>query len=280
MVKGISYFTKLQTLEVGHNSLTSLDLRKNTALTYLSCDSNKLRSLNLTKNTKLQVLVCSDNEISSLSLKNNKALLSLFCTDNDLTSVNVTECSNLEEFECWNNYMKQLDVSHNTKLKTLNCRKNKLKTLYVPKNVSSSRLKSYKRDSGVKVVKGSPVTISNGDKVTASGAIYKVTSVSKKTVALAGIKNKKAKRLTVKAKVKVKGKTFTVTSIAGKALNGCKKLKSVVIQSNNITSIGKNAIKGIYKKAVIKVPRKKLKAYRKLFTAATGFKKTMTIKGK
>ena len=42
--------------------------------------------------------------------------------------------------------------------------------------------------------------------------------------------------------------------------------------------VGKNAIKGINSKATIKVPKKQLKVYKKLFGKKTGFKKSIKIK--
>lgn len=46
-----------------------------------------------------------------------------------------------------------------------------------------------------------------------------------------------------------------------------------------VTSIAKNAFKGIYKKATFKVPKKQLKKYKKLIQKKkTGFKKTMKVK--
>ena len=62
------------------------------------------------------------------------------------------------------------------------------------------------------------------------------------------------------------------------AFNNCKNLKNIVIKSTTLKSVGKNAIKGISKKAVIKAPKKQLKAYKKLFAKKTGYKKTMKIK--
>ena len=72
-----------------------------------------------------------------------------------------------------------------------------------------------------------------------------------------------------------------VTKIPKNAFKGCSALKTIVIKSKKLTGVGKNAIKGIHKKAVIKCPQNKLKKYQKLFNAKTGFKKkTMKIKGK
>ena len=49
------------------------------------------------------------------------------------------------------------------------------------------------------------------------------------------------------------------------AFQGDKRLKSITFRSLKIKKVGKNAFKGINKKAVIKVPKKKLKKYTKLF---------------
>ena len=68
-----------------------------------------------------------------------------------------------------------------------------------------------------------------------------------------------------------------VKKIVTNAFSGCKKLKVITINSTSLKSVGKNAIKGINKKAQIKVPKKKKKAYKKLFKSKTGFKKTMEV---
>ena len=49
-----------------------------------------------------------------------------------------------------------------------------------------------------------------------------------------------------------------VTKIGKKAFYGCKKLKTITIKSKklNSKSVGAQAFKGLYKKAVIKVPKK------------------------
>lgn len=102
--------------------------------------------------------------------------------------------------------------------------------------------------------------------VTINGITYKVTSVRAKA-----FKNNK----------KINSVTFgsNITTIGKEAFSGCKFLKKITIKSTKLTSVGKNALKNIHKKAVIKCPSKKLKKYKTLFKAKTGFKKkTMKIK--
>ena len=63
------------------------------------------------------------------------------------------------------------------------------------------------------------------------------------------------------------------TKIGANAFNGCKKMKTITIKSTKLTSksIASGAFKGLSKKVTIKVPKKKLKAYKKLLKKK-GFK--------
>ena len=55
-----------------------------------------------------------------------------------------------------------------------------------------------------------------------------------------------------------------VTKIGKKAFNKCKKLKTVTIKTKKLKTVGGSAFKGIAKKAVIKLPKAKKDAYKKL----------------
>ncbi|MCM1161742.1 MAG: alpha-amylase family glycosyl hydrolase [Roseburia sp.] len=57
-----------------------------------------------------------------------------------------------------------------------------------------------------------------------------------------------------------------VSKVGSKAFYGCKKLKKITIKTTKLTSkkVGSQAFKGIAAKATIKVPKKKLSAYKKL----------------
>ena len=103
------------------------------------------------------------------------------------------------------------------------------------------------------------------DYIMINGVKCKVTSIEKKAL----YKGKKLKKITIGKNVQI---------IADNAFNGCKNLKSITIKSTVLKKVGKNAIKGIHKKATIKVPKKQYKQYKKLFSKKTGFKKSMKIK--
>lgn len=160
------------------------------------------------------------------------------------------------------------------------------------------------RGNLVKVTKPAPDTNKNPEKPSANKpetgvpsvgmlikykkAIYKVREVNATggTVMLVKRNSKKAK-FVIPAAIKSRNYTFKVTSIANKAFKGDKKLKKVVIGKNvqvigkrafekaknlrsitiksvSLKKVGRSAFKGIHAKAKIKVPAKKLKAYKRL----------------
>lgn len=70
-----------------------------------------------------------------------------------------------------------------------------------------------------------------------------------------------------------------VTQIGKQAFYGCKKLSAITIKSSKLTSkkIGSDAFKGTHPKASVKVPRGKIKTYKKLLQSK-GLSKKATIK--
>ena len=143
-------------------------------------------------------------------------------------------------------------------------------------------------------------TVKKETKLTVGTNIFVVTNVKAKTVSYKGTKNKKAAKITIPATVKSGNQVYKVTAIADnafknnkriktvvvgknvrtigkKAFYGCKNLKKITVQSSIIKKVGAKAFKGINKKAVIKVPSKKYKAYKKVFKGK-GQAKTVTIK--
>ena len=122
----------------------------------------------------------------------------------------------------------------------------------------------------------------NGTTLTVSSKKFKVkvTSSSKQnpTVTVTKIMDKKAKKLTIPATVKVKGVTYKVTAISDRAFKGNKKLTTVTIGSN-VATIGIGAFYGCKNLKKITVTAGKLTTInRSLFK---GIKKnaTITVKG-
>ena len=115
-------------------------------------------------------------------------------------------------------------------------------------------------------------------------------------------KSKTLTKLTIPATIKANGKAVPVTAIAknafkgmdklttvtigknvktigAKAFYGCKKLKKITIKSSKLTkkTVGSKAFTGIYKKAVVKCPKAKKAAYKKILLKK-GMKKTVKFK--
>ncbi|MBE5924874.1 MAG: hypothetical protein E7271_10510 [Lachnospiraceae bacterium] len=100
------------------------------------------------------------------------------------------------------------------------------------------------------------------DEITINNKKYKVTEIK----ANAFKNNKKIKKVVIGKNIKKIGKN---------AFCGCSNLKDVKIKTTKLTkkSVGKNAFKNINKKAVVNVPKSKLKSYRKIL-------KSVGVKGK
>ena len=128
-----------------------------------------------------------------------------------------------------------------------------------------------------------------GTTKTVGKAIYKVTKSDAKngTVTLLKLTSKNEKKFTVPAAVKIDGVSFkvteifpnafknnkklkqvtigkNVTKIGANAFSGDKNLKKISIKSAKLKKAGKKAFKGIHAKCKIKVPKKKLSAYKRL----------------
>lgn len=141
-----------------------------------------------------------------------------------------------------------------------------------------------------------------GAVVTVKSTKYKVTNTKKKEVAYQAPKNKKVKKVTVPATVKINGKSYKVTSISNGAFKNCKKLtnvtvgknvkkigkaafqnckktKKIVVKTKNLKSVGAKAFKGVPAKAKVDVPNKKkiVNKYKKMFQKA-GLNKKCKVK--
>jgi len=139
----------------------------------------------------------------------------------------------------------------------------------------------------------------------AKGNKYKITKVAGKnsgTVSCTALVSKKVSSVTVPSTVSYGGKKYKVTAIGNKAFAGasklkkvtvganvtkigskafyqCKKLNRLTIKTKKLTSktVGSKAFSGISKKAVVKVPKAKKKAYKK-FMSKKGMPKKAKIR--
>lgn len=118
-----------------------------------------------------------------------------------------------------------------------------------------------------------------GSKYTVKGYQYKILKSSgrRKTVSVVKAVQKKINKIKIPEKIKIKGNSYLVTRIEAKAFRNIKTARSVTIRSRHINFVGRQAFTGIWKKARIKVPSRKLNAYRKLLKNKIG-KKMRVVK--
>ena len=128
---------ELTTLYCSNTKLTSLDTSHNTKLVYLECNEiPTLTSLNVRGNTALKELRCADNALTDLDLTNNTALEWLDCGGNEFTTLDLSQNTNLKHFAFFNGKLSSLDLTHNTNLEGLYFCGNNFSTIDVSKNTN------------------------------------------------------------------------------------------------------------------------------------------------
>ena len=215
-----------------------------------------------------------------------------------------------------------MKLRRNTKPAKVKKYKKKLVTNYSLLTQAQSRYNELERQYKEKEKQENAII--TGKTYTIGTYRYKVTSLKNKTVTLSGVTKKNLTSIKVGKTVKIKGKTFKITAISKSAFKGCtkavkatvgkyvktmgdnafyqcKKLKSVSIESTELTKIGKKAFyknsslkkmtikskklksagsqafTGIHKNAKIKVPYSCLKKYETKVLKNKGQKKTVKI---
>lgn len=164
-LKGIEYFTALETLDCRENKLTGLDLTKNLALKNLNCSFNEqmqvlqlpntttlidvacaycsLLTLDVTMCKGLGTLRCDHNSLSTLYANNVTTLNSIKCENNSLATLGITGCTNLRDVYANNNRLTALSLSGCTKLNELRIYSNQIKQQAMNDIISALPTKTY-----------------------------------------------------------------------------------------------------------------------------------------
>ena len=139
-LKGLEYFTSLESLDCSRNELAELRVSKNTKLKSIECNSNSLRSLDLQALPKLEYLLCYINDLGILDVSANTELTTLNCDFNELSELDVSACPKLLQLSCEGNDLTKIDVSHNPNLVSLNFSSAKVSELNLDNNAELSEL--------------------------------------------------------------------------------------------------------------------------------------------
>ena len=140
---------------------------------------------------------------------------------------------------------------------------NDITYMLLPSNMTASIYGHYENKATITV----PATKEIISYATEQIAEYKITEIGEGAFAL-GNNHSKLKKITIGT---------NVTKIGERAFYNAKNLKTIVIKSKKLKTVGKNAFKGINKRATFDVPNSKIKAYKKLFIKA-GAPKTIKVK--
>lgn len=119
-LKGIEYFTKLESLSISgskDDSLGALDLSLNTELRSLLIRHTGFSSLDLSNNAKLTDIDCSDNELlSDIDVSGCISLKVLNCDNTKIKYLDLSGCPDLQELNCFNTCLAFLDLAENNSL--------------------------------------------------------------------------------------------------------------------------------------------------------------------
>ena len=81
-LKGIEYFTALESLNLDKNQVKYIDVSKNKELVYLRVEWNQLTSLDVSKNEAMRFLMCGGNSLTELNTSGCTALERIRCCHN------------------------------------------------------------------------------------------------------------------------------------------------------------------------------------------------------
>ena len=134
-------------------------------------------------------------------------------------------------------------------------------------------------NAAVSGLKSSEKPISEGGVYAIGDYNYKVTSLSKQTVEVAGIANANLSKIDIKETVTLGGKSYTITSVGNGAFKNNQKVTSAVI-GKNVIKVGNSAFEGCKKLKKVTIKSKKLTQIgKKAFAKCKNLKK-ITIKSK
>ena len=90
----------------------------------MSCAANSLTTLDVSRNTALTSFCCQNNQLTELDVSQNTALTRFWCFSNELTKLDVSQNTKLTDLTCFTNKLTELDLSRNTELTELRCEYN------------------------------------------------------------------------------------------------------------------------------------------------------------
>ncbi len=168
----LSKNTKLESVAVWDNSLTTLDLGNQASLFDINCaQNNTLQTLKINENARLKYLIIDDTNLQSLAISHPETVWQLacsrtplnlnltqftgmqilYCSGNKLTTINLTteQKKQLINLECDSNSLTSLNLSEYPNLRDLSCWRNLIETLDITPLGNLQSLRCGNQQSGI-----------------------------------------------------------------------------------------------------------------------------------
>jgi len=128
-ITGITNFVNLETLIIGSQPLTTIDLIGFNFLKELDLEYSPLTTVDLSPLSQLETFRCTNSQLSAINFSGVSNLKFLDCAASFLTTIDLSSCPLLEELYCHQNQIASLDLSSNPLLKRIHCYANQLTSL-------------------------------------------------------------------------------------------------------------------------------------------------------
>ncbi|PTX63516.1 Zn-dependent metalloprotease [Kordia periserrulae] len=109
---GIEDFVSLESLNIGNNLLTNLDVSNQTNLKSLDLNNNQIASLDISANTQLEYLRIDFNNFTTIDISNNLLLETFIFNNNGFTELDVSNHPNIIEFNANYNDLSSLNFKN------------------------------------------------------------------------------------------------------------------------------------------------------------------------
>ena len=139
-VKGIEKLTNLESLSLGNNNISSIDLKSNSQLNSLYLDRNNISLIDLSNNKNLQYLNLEDNDLIEINIDANIALKELSVVNNELSHLNLANNQELTSLFASNNKITNIDLKNNSKLKNVNLDYNNITNINFSNNLDLEQI--------------------------------------------------------------------------------------------------------------------------------------------
>lgn len=130
-LRGIEYFTELESLDVSYNNIQLLDITELKNLKVLNAEYNDLTQFTYGKETALTNINIRNNNLLLLDLASMTTVKTIDCSNNKLTMINIAGLYQLNYLNCSNNDLLTLGLDGLVALESLYCDGNALTTLNV-----------------------------------------------------------------------------------------------------------------------------------------------------